>query len=200
MEGGDREFVDFTLPTLKAFLEARSNNVSGNKQWLVACAIGCPKTHFFYELAIFWSAKKLCKDFFFHTLHPLSTVIFATATVLAFVLLCNSRFNLHCYTQHEAMPTQKLAQKCTATSGDVLHERLQSVFILKQTRFAESPNRKGSGISKQKSCLDACCLTKDHLDERSPQPLLRPLLFNVALCPQRQYRLLWPRMATSTFT
>ena len=30
MEGGDSEFANFTLPTLKAFLEARSH-VSGNK-------------------------------------------------------------------------------------------------------------------------------------------------------------------------
>ena len=28
MEGGDSEFANFTLPTLKAFLEARSHNVS----------------------------------------------------------------------------------------------------------------------------------------------------------------------------
>ena len=32
MEGADSEFANFTLPTLKAFLEARSHNVSGNKQ------------------------------------------------------------------------------------------------------------------------------------------------------------------------
>ena len=32
MEGGDIEFANFTLPTLKAFLEACSHNVSGNKQ------------------------------------------------------------------------------------------------------------------------------------------------------------------------
>ena len=32
MEGSDSEFENFTLPTLKAFLEARSQNVSGNKQ------------------------------------------------------------------------------------------------------------------------------------------------------------------------
>ena len=32
VEGGDSEFANFTLPTLKAFLEARSQNVSGNKQ------------------------------------------------------------------------------------------------------------------------------------------------------------------------
>ena len=31
-DGGDSEFANFTLPTLKAFLEARSQNVSGNKQ------------------------------------------------------------------------------------------------------------------------------------------------------------------------
>ena len=32
MEGGNSEFVNFTLPTLKTFLEARSQNVFGNKQ------------------------------------------------------------------------------------------------------------------------------------------------------------------------
>ena len=32
MEGGDSEFATFTLPTLKAFFEAGSHNVSGNKQ------------------------------------------------------------------------------------------------------------------------------------------------------------------------
>ena len=31
MEGGDSEFANFTLPTLKAYFEARSHNVSGNK-------------------------------------------------------------------------------------------------------------------------------------------------------------------------
>ena len=63
---------------------------------------------------ILWSSgqpKKLCKDTFFPTIHPLPLVIFATATVVAFVLLHNSRFNFHCYTQREAMPTQKLAWK-----------------------------------------------------------------------------------------
>ena len=32
LEGSDSEFANFTLPTLKAFLEVRSHNVSGNKQ------------------------------------------------------------------------------------------------------------------------------------------------------------------------
>ena len=42
--------------------EARSHNVSRNKQQLAARTIGCPKTHFFYELAIFWSAPKTTKQ------------------------------------------------------------------------------------------------------------------------------------------
>ena len=46
---------------------------------------------------------------FFPTLHPLSPFIFATARV-KFVLLHNFSFNLHCYTQHEATPTQKSAR------------------------------------------------------------------------------------------
>ena len=30
MEGGDNKFTKFTVPTLKAFLKVRSQNVSGN--------------------------------------------------------------------------------------------------------------------------------------------------------------------------
>ena len=86
--------------------------------------------HFFYELAIFWSAKKTTQRHFFSTLHPLSMVIFATAAVLAFVLLRDSRFNFRCYTQREATPTQKSARKCAATSRDFSLERLQSAFTL----------------------------------------------------------------------
>ena len=36
---------------------------------------------------------------------------FWTATVVAFVLLCNSRFSFHCYTQCDATPTQKSVRK-----------------------------------------------------------------------------------------
>ena len=69
---------------------------------------------------------------FCSTLHPLSMVIFATATVLAFVLLRNSRFNFHrySYTQRKAMPAQKSARKCAATSYNFFRERLQSTFTL----------------------------------------------------------------------
>ena len=44
---GDSESANFTLPTLNTFLEACGQNVSGNKQYLVARAVGCPKPHFF---------------------------------------------------------------------------------------------------------------------------------------------------------
>ena len=69
-----------------------------------------PQNIFFHELVIFWSGKKNDAKTLFSTLHPLSLVIFATATVLAFVLLRNFRFNSQCYTQCEATPTQKLAR------------------------------------------------------------------------------------------
>ena len=53
-------------------------------------------------------SQKMTQRHFFSTLHPLSLGTFATATL---VLLCNSTFSFHCYTQCEAMPSQKLAWK-----------------------------------------------------------------------------------------
>ena len=70
-----------------------------------------PQNAFFLQTRDLLVSQKMMQKPFFSTLHPLSMVIFATATVLAFVLLHNSRFNFHCYTQCEAMPTQKSAQK-----------------------------------------------------------------------------------------
>ena len=60
-----------------------------------------PQNTFFHALTILWSAQKWCKDTF-SILHHLSPIIFANASVVAFVLLCSSRFSFHCYTQHEA--------------------------------------------------------------------------------------------------
>ena len=87
-----------------------------------------PQNAFFPKLAIFWSAKKQCKDTFFSTHHPLSPVIFATATVVAFVLLCNSRFNFHCYTQCEANLLRNRPGNDAATTCNFLRERLQRAF------------------------------------------------------------------------
>ena len=69
------------------------------------------KRIFFHELASFWLAEKRCKDTFFSILNHLSTVIFANAAIIAFLLLCNSTFNFHCYTQREATSIQKSARR-----------------------------------------------------------------------------------------
>ena len=89
-----------------------------------------PQNAFFLRTRDLLVSQKTTQSHFFSTLHPLSTVIFATATVLPFVLLRDSRFSFHCYTQREATPTQKSARKCAATSRDFLRGRLQSAFTL----------------------------------------------------------------------
>ena len=89
-----------------------------------------PQNAFFPRTRDVLVSPKTTQRHFFSTLHPISPAIFATATVVAFVLLRDSRFNFHCYTQREATPTQKSARKCAATSRDFLRERLQSAFTL----------------------------------------------------------------------
>jgi len=84
-------------------------------------------------------SPKTTQRHFLFTLHPHSTVIFATATVLAFVLLRNSNFNFHCYTQREATPTQKSAGKYAATSRDFFRERLRSAFTLANSASLNHP-------------------------------------------------------------
>ena len=44
MKGDDSKYAKFTVPTLKAYLNARGQSVPDNKQELVASAIGCPDT------------------------------------------------------------------------------------------------------------------------------------------------------------
>ena len=67
MEGGDSEFANFTLPTLKS-MEARSQNVSVWQQAITCCwCYRMPQNaffFFFYELAIFWSPKNDTRTFF----------------------------------------------------------------------------------------------------------------------------------------
>ena len=111
MEGGDSEFAKFTLLILKDILKACCQNVSGNKQQLVAHATGCPQLHFFPTNSQFSGQPKNYVKTLFSTLHHLSHVIFATATVVTFALFGNSGLNFYCYTESEPMPTQKSAQK-----------------------------------------------------------------------------------------
>ena len=101
MAGGDSEFANFTLPTIKTFLEARSQNVLYDASKSFSFSTNSRSSG---------QEKNDAKTLFFH---PPSRfpAIFATATVVAFVLLRSSRFNFHCYTQREATPSQKLAWK-----------------------------------------------------------------------------------------
>ena len=138
MEGSGSEIAKLSVPTLKAFLKAHCQSVSGNKQERVVPAIGGQKQHFLHILMIFWSAKKQCKDIFFHTPSP-SPVILANATVVAFVLLCNYRFNFYCYLQREAMPNQKSELQLQPMTTSCMKD--YEGHSLVQTSFAEVPNR-----------------------------------------------------------
>ena len=69
-------------------------------------------------------------------------VIFATATVLAFVLLRDSRFNFHCYTQREATPLLRnrpgsAALRPLATDSVLTRKITKRIHSSKP---AESPN------------------------------------------------------------
>ena len=90
-----------------------------------------PQNTFFPWTRDLLVSQKTTQRHFIPTLHPLSPVIFATATVVAFVLLHNSRFNFHCYTQHDAVKQRLLRNRPgsdAVTSHDFLHKRLQRAF------------------------------------------------------------------------
>ena len=140
VKGGDSEFAKFTVPTLRAFLKACSQSVSGKKQELVAHAVGCKKIFFFPCTRNLLVSQEIIEDFF-PILHHLSLVILANATVVASVLLCNSGFNFHCYTNHEPTPTQNLAWKWQLRPFVTSCVNDYEGLWLVQTSFAELPNR-----------------------------------------------------------
>ena len=74
--------------------------------------------HFF--LRFFVQPKIDAKTLFFSILHPLSTVIFATATVLAFVLLRDSRFNFHF--------ARKITKRIHSSKPASLNRLIQATF------------------------------------------------------------------------
>ena len=99
---------------------------------------------------IFWSAKKMTQRLFFSTLHPLSPVIFATATVVAFILLCNSWLDFHCYTQRETMPTQKSAQKWHCDLSRLLAQKITNSIHLCKPASLNRPIHYNSHIVRDK--------------------------------------------------
>ena len=84
-----------------------------------------PQNTFFLQTRdLLVSQKTMQRHFFFSTSPPRSPVIFAAASVVAFVLLRNSRFNFHCYTQCLATPTQKSAWKWCCHLSRVLAQKI----------------------------------------------------------------------------
>ena len=110
-----------------------------------------PTTIFPHALAIFWSAGKRCKDTFSPVLRHLSPVIHANATVVAFVLLRNSRFNFHCYSLREPTPTQISARRCQLRPFATSCAKDYKGYSLVQTSFAELLNSVSEGGSQ--TCL-----------------------------------------------
>ena len=99
-------------------------------------------THLFHALAIFSSAGKRCKlKHFLPILHHLSPVILANVTVVAVVLIRNSRYSFHCYTQREAKATQKSPRKWQVRHFETSCSKDYKGHSLVQTSFAELPNR-----------------------------------------------------------
>ena len=146
MEGGDSEFANFTLPTLKTFLEAHSQNVWQQAVTCCSCYRMPQNTFFPWTRDLLVSQKMMQRHFFFH---PPSLVIFATATVVAFVLLRNSRFNFHCYTQREAMPTQKSAQKwCWDLTRPLARKITKGIHLCKPASL-HHPKHNGAFLETQ---------------------------------------------------
>ena len=129
MEGGDSEFCEFYTANFKGIFGGPWSGCVWQQAITCSRTIGCPKTHFIPQNRDLLVSQKTTERHLFPTLHPISPVISATATVVAFVRLRNSRFSFNCYTQREATPTPKSAHEVTAaTSRDFLRERLQRAF------------------------------------------------------------------------
>ena len=83
-----------------------------------------PQNAFYPQNRDLLVSQKTTQRHFFSTFHPLSPVIFANAIVVAFVLLRNSRFSFHCYTQRGATPTQISARKWRCDLSQLLARTL----------------------------------------------------------------------------
>ena len=114
-----------------------------------------------HALVIFWSVL-------FIILCHLSPVILANATAVAFVLLCSSMFSFHCYTQCEAMPTQKLVWRkwqlrCYMTSW---MKDYKGHSLMNATSFTEPPSSTPQQWSNESTChgFDSQCPSqgRDH--------------------------------------
>ena len=103
------------------------------QQAITCCSYyGMPQNDLFPRTHDLLVSQKTMQKHFFSTLHPLSPVIFATATMVVFVLLRNYKFNFHCYTQREATPTQKSARKWRCDLSRLLAQKItKGIYLCK---------------------------------------------------------------------
>ena len=125
-----------------------------------------PQDAFFHELTIFWWAKNDTKTFFSHPPSPFPGNFCNCNS--GGVLLCNSRFKFHCYTQHEATPTQKLARKWRCNLSWLLMQKDYKGHSLVQTSFTEPPNKYTTLVDIKKMHYkklvthESCRITYEH--------------------------------------
>ena len=128
VEGGYGEFSNFTLPTLKAFLDAVIRMRLPTINNLLHVLYDAPKCLFCPRTQDLLVSQKSTQRHFFPTLPPLSPVIFGTATVVAFVLLRilgSASIVIHSVKQRLL---RNRPGSDAATSSDLLRERLQTAF------------------------------------------------------------------------
>ena len=113
-----------------------------------------PQNAFFSRTRDLLFSPKTTQRHFSSTLHPVSPVFFATATMVAFVPLRNSRFNFHCYTQREATPSQKSARKWLCDLSWLLARKIiKGIHSCKQA----SPNRPISSVYRWNQSATRWC-------------------------------------------
>ena len=120
-------------------------------------------------------SQKTTQRHFIFTLHPLSTVLFATATVLAFVLLRNSSFSFHCYSVKQHLLRNQPGSALRPLTTSLLKD--YKAHSLQQTSFAESPNtRTCSCCALIEWCVLCAGLGLDSFKKYDPQ--VSPVVHN----------------------
>ena len=129
MEGGDSEFAKSTMPTLKGIFKGPWSECVGQQARTCCSCYRMPKNAFFLrprDLLI--RSETMQRHFFLLILHHLSPEVLANATVMAFVLRRNSRFNFYCYKQRE--PTlYQVINVCSLIKG-ITPKICMSCFVL----------------------------------------------------------------------
>ena len=157
--------------------------------------------HFFLRTRDLLVNQKTMQSHLFTTLHPFSPVIFATATVVAFILLYNSRFNFHCYKLYTAW-----SNAYSEISPEVTLRPLSWLFARKITKGIHS--RKPASLSPPNTVFNLCvpfshtlsaawtrCTTSDALffQSKSALPLVCILTVSCPATP-KSASLAWPSL------